>query len=267
MIDHSEDVFEFHTDGEELKERFELSFWRISNLEYDVDERARDYFSWAASLITDPKEEFPFKAEELSWADRSRAAGSFGEELGLYMSIWALELSGYPSLSRKRNLSAMASMLETFIQIYNEFEIAYADGGSGLPDAPSVRDIIYSYLFDYTEELLSDPEDHKMFGLLLCPDPKVSDPRLRDLLMEHRDDLAYFLGDRLSARIREAAQKLRPDRIGCRSDQQEGAASIPLAQPDGGACDRTRSGPVPKEHSINLVNRLRDYLDKYNERI
>ena len=35
-----------------LRERLELSLWRIENLEYDIHEKAREYFQTEASLLS-----------------------------------------------------------------------------------------------------------------------------------------------------------------------------------------------------------------------
>lgn len=142
-----------------LRERLELSLWRIENLEYDIHERARGYFETEASLLLgrirgcgdDPKAaepEDPFLCREYS-------RNIFGGELGDLMSAWSYELLRLSEPSACRDTAKAAAAAETFIQIYNAFEEAYGEAKEGLPKAEHIKDIIYSYIYDYLESFIS----------------------------------------------------------------------------------------------------------------
>ena len=142
-----------------LRERLELSLWRIENLEYDIHERARGYFETEASLLLgrirscgdDPKAaepEDPFLCREYS-------RSIFGGELGDLMSAWSYELRRLSEPSACRDTAKAAAAAETFIQIYNACEEAYGEAKEALPKAEHIKDIIYSYIYDYLESFIS----------------------------------------------------------------------------------------------------------------
>ena len=142
-----------------LRERLELSLWRIENPEGDIHERARGYFETEASLLSgrirgcgdDPKAaepEDPFLCREYS-------RGIFGGELGDLMSAWSYELLRLSEPSACRDTAKAAAAAETFIQIYNAFEEAYGEAKEGLPKVEHIKDIIYSYIYDYLESFIS----------------------------------------------------------------------------------------------------------------
>lgn len=142
-----------------LRERLELSLWRMENLEYDIHERARGYFETEASLLTgrirgcgdDPKAAEP---EDL-FLCREYSRNIFGGELGDLMSAWSYELLRLSEPSACRGTAKAAAAAETFIQIYNAFEEAYGEAKEGLPKAEHIKDIIYSYIYDYLESFIS----------------------------------------------------------------------------------------------------------------
>ena len=246
MNGHEEAVFIFDADGAELRERYELSCERIRELEYDVAPEAVEYFRRAAALVNtrSVSGELPYVSGEETYLYPGYAKEQLGAELGELMSIWFMELTGLVRLGLTDDTGSMTRMLETFIQIYNEFELAFMEH-KGLPEAASVRDIIYSYLYDYAEDMLKalslihgdmdravpelTKEDRRLLDCAahLLARAKDGSPgaagvgqggssgmrgRGDELMLIHRDDLGALLGDRLRARIEEAMDRLGMDR-------------------------------------------------------
>lgn len=241
MSGSEEAVFAFDADGAELCERYELSCERIRSFEYDVAPEALEYFRRAAVLVgtKSMSSELPYMHSGKTYLYPGYAREQLGSELGELMSIWCMEMTGLVRLGLTDDIGSMTRMLETFIQIYNEFELAFMEH-KGLPEAASVRDIIYSYLYDYAEDMLKamgPTQEHMTRGV---PEPSREDRRMADypahlltrsifgplgdtsirqvgdegkldlvdeLMLIHMDDLGAFLGDRLRARIEDAMDR------------------------------------------------------------
>ena len=194
-----------------LRERLELSLWRIENLEYDIHERARENIQTEASLLSGrirneggekaAEQEDPFLCHEY-------CREIFGRELGELMSAWSYELRRLSEPDAGRDIAAAAAEAETLIQIYNAFEEAYQEDKDSLPRAEHIKDIIYSYIYDYSEGFISGylrgaaGEGIMETGLsaAFTEGPEEEACRIRAF---HANDLSLFLGDRLGARILE----------------------------------------------------------------
>ena len=195
-----------------LRERLELSLWRIENLEYDIHEKAREYFQTEASLLSGRIRTEGGGQESAEPEDPFLCHGYcreiFGREMGNLMSAWSYELRRLSEPAACRDIAAAAAEAETLIQIYNAFEEAYLEDKDSLPRAEHIKDIIYSYIYDYSEGFISGylrgtaGEGIMETGLsaVFTEGPEGEDCRIRAL---HANDLSLFLGDRLGARILE----------------------------------------------------------------
>ena len=74
-----------------------------------------------------------------------------GAELGLLLSVWSGEFRDLIRAACEKNLKDMTVLLETFLQLLTAFEEAWAEQGR-LPDSQEIKDILYSYVYDYCLE-------------------------------------------------------------------------------------------------------------------
>ena len=95
--------------------------------------------------------------------DTSYLNPSFAEKklspFGSVLSVLLLEIENLVPSAYEKNLSDITAVLETFIQIYCMFTSSYSEygddhGGSMLPDVQAVKDVLYSYAFDYSQDFL-----------------------------------------------------------------------------------------------------------------
>lgn len=78
---------------------------------------------------------------------------------GGVLSVLLMEIEDLVPSAYEKNLSDITSVLETFIQIYCMFTARFAEyrenpKGNMLPDVQSVKDVLYSYGFDYSWDFL-----------------------------------------------------------------------------------------------------------------
>ncbi|MDO4265358.1 MAG: aminopeptidase [Eubacteriales bacterium] len=88
---------------------------------------------------------------ERSFLNPVYAKKQLGQEFGPLLSVWYTELRGILGYCFEKNMKHVTVMLETFIQIYNEFE----QNGENT-DYQTVKDVMYSYLYDYCAEFTED---------------------------------------------------------------------------------------------------------------
>ncbi len=239
----NEDIYVFPSGEDELRERLEISEERIRGLELDLSPRAEAYFREAGGFICrclDGKVGPSAPLSEEDYLYRDRAEKQLGESLGAMLSSWYMELTGILACLQEDDRPGMLRLMETFIQIYNEFETAYSELGT-LPKDSQIKAVIYSYLHDYCDDIfmgyknwlkMEEPghgqaekkdqrhERNRAYGFLgnvssmlirgvfgtepLCREYgryTSMDHGFSDLLMEHDRDLSLFLGDRLRSRI------------------------------------------------------------------
>lgn len=110
-----------------------------------------------------------------SYADPAYAVSRLGEGYGQLLSAFYAEFRGLISFAYEKRLKDITVLLETFIQLLNEFEMrapeaadgagpAFGSGAAGeagktdaaaaagFPPLKELRDIFYSYVYDYCAE-------------------------------------------------------------------------------------------------------------------
>ena len=166
------------------------------------DESEPDHLYEAVSRYKDT--ELPMPA---AWDEGSRD-GACSE----LMDIWGLELETLELFCSHGEIGAAAALLETHIQLLLEFEDA-REQHTGLPAKKGLKDIIYAYLFDYTEGFIERLYEGRGCDELpirclfdregrLGLDAKIS----KSCLWDHQNDLSAFWGDRLKARMIDALE-------------------------------------------------------------
>lgn len=182
-----------------------------------------------------------------SYANPRYAKARCGEAPGALFSVWMAELCGLSALLLAGRLSHIAAMAETMIQLYNAWT---EDGAEG---AAELKNIVYSYLYDYsaefTEDALSDgllpqepglPEErprHLIERLLFGNGPSVLCGTVcTEFAADHAEDGALFLGDRLRAELLRALAAAK----------REGQA-LPLRQNRRGQLLKTEEKTEPED--------------------
>lgn len=177
-----------------LRERYDLSMDRIREMreEEAVASSFADYFRKTAEFLLNVGEVFAelesgreLSMEECrernrklygdilpenyehSYGNPAWAAAQLGEEYGPLLSFLYGELRGEIACAFEGRLGDMVIMQETFIEVYNLFTMAAADGaalpGEGgedgaktlyLPLAEQVRKVLYWYVSDYCDRMV-----------------------------------------------------------------------------------------------------------------
>jgi len=83
---------------------------------------------------------------------------------GDVLSVLILEIESVIPSAYEKDFYDITPVLETFIQIYCMFESCYTDHCNNpdameLPDVQAVKDVLYSYAFDYSEDFLKKQMD------------------------------------------------------------------------------------------------------------
>ena len=184
---------------EEYGERYQLARDRIQSISGEgVREPFGDYFRTLrdfALLALSEYEDQKATAEinrklyqdlepehyAASYGNPACALSRLGEEYGPLLSAWYREMRGLIPFAYEKNIKDITVILETFIQLYNEFE--YPDTNDG-PTPEQLQDIFYSYLYDYCSEFT---EADLQAGL------EPADSLARRILMESDlSDLSYL---------------------------------------------------------------------------
>lgn len=208
-----------------VEERYELAIARIRNItsEDTVDVCFREYFHKIADfvLMIDELKEciyegsyYKLAMDELeAWNDRlyrdifsdnyahsyanpEYACEKLGEVYGSLLSFLYTELRGAIPYTYERRTEYLDILFELFIEVYNQFE------EEKMPDAGSIRDILYWYASDYCDVFVADRLKEQI-------DPGES--FVTDLIME--SDLSdlrylYFFGEYISENERKTAAHL-----------------------------------------------------------
>ncbi len=114
---------------------------------------------------------------EKSYGNPTYAAAELGPGLGPLLAAFYAQLRGCIVFAYECRLTDITILCETFIEIYNRFE-------EGIPDAGTVRDILYWFFSDYTDVVLP-------YRIREQLDPSLS--FAKDIIMESDlSDLRYL---------------------------------------------------------------------------
>ena len=114
---------------------------------------------------------------ETSYANPAYACRVLGSVYGPFMAWLVTEVRGLIPLTFQGRVADMAAINELFIEVYNKFE-------NGMPDVEEIRNIIYWYISDYSDQTV----DLRIRQLL---DPSLS--FYRDIIMDSDlNDLSYL---------------------------------------------------------------------------
>ncbi len=112
--------------------------------------------------------------------------------LGAELSALRMELQGLVPAAFQRDYEDITCVLETFVQIYCMFAAAGQEQARGertdaAPDRRLLRDVLYSYAYDYSEDFL-----HRKLDAMYIPERSYG----RSVLLSHDfdvpEDLYYF---------------------------------------------------------------------------
>ena len=163
-------------ENEAVRERYELSLERIRAMK---DEEMREpygsYFRWTGAFIemiaglTEQllsgrqlsMEELKGRNECLyhdilpenygeSFANPSFAAEKLGKEMGQLLCFLYTEIRAEIPLAFEMRMEEITAVNETFIEVYNLFQEAFAEGREE-PDARQIQDALYWYVSDYAD--------------------------------------------------------------------------------------------------------------------
>lgn len=128
---------------------------------------------------------------ECSYLNPDYAAAQLGA-LGAELSALRMELQGLVFAAFQRDYEDIACVLETFVQVYCMFASAGQERAAGertedIPDRKLLRDVLYSYVYDYSEDFL-----RRKLDAMYIPQRSYG----RSVLLEHAfaapEDLYYF---------------------------------------------------------------------------
>ena len=163
-------------ENERVMERYQLSMDRIRAMkEEDMAEPYGGYFRSVGAFVEmmDELVNSLYEGEELSlaqmeernlrlygdvlperygesYANPGYAAKQLGKELGQLLCFLYTEIRGEIVLAFERRLEEMTAVNETFIEIYNMFQEAFAEGKKA-PAHKEIQDALYWYVSDYTD--------------------------------------------------------------------------------------------------------------------
>jgi len=120
------------------------------------------------------------------------------KEVCKLQNFWLTELEALSKtaggLDETKKLIALVPAWETTLQILLEAECAKAEN---VPvNEKEIRNILYSYFYDYAEELLANKSQESFLTSFLA----------KDYTQHVRDGLSLFFGDRLKARLLDVLQ-------------------------------------------------------------
>ena len=146
--------------SEALMERLQLCRERLETFSAEgLSEESGAYFRDLGAFALEALEVFsgaPSAGEHRRLCSRVYGApeapmDGLGAELGLLLSVWYGEFRDLIRAACEKNLKDMTVLLETFLQLLTAFEEAWAEQGR-LPDPQEIKDILYSYVYDYCLE-------------------------------------------------------------------------------------------------------------------
>ncbi|SFG31619.1 aminopeptidase [Oribacterium sp. WCC10] len=147
-----------------------------------------------------------FYGEMADGYEKSYLNPSFAEKklspFGGVLSVLYMEITGLIPSAYEKDLSDITAVLETFIQIYCMFVSDYSahvedSSLNELPDVQAIKDVLYSYAFDYSFDFLQRDLDGRYIA---------GDSYTRSVVLNHDFKTAsdlYLLGTYVS----EAAEK------------------------------------------------------------
>ncbi len=163
-----------------MEERYLIALERIESMPRDGDvlPEFREYFDRLSGFILKAVRGFSpeIGAKELeranrelfsdlskegyknSYLDPEYAARRLGSGFGSLLSMFYAELMGLPGLVREGKKESVTILMETFIQLYNLFEAEEA------PTEKEVRDLLYSYLYDYCGDFTAEAVFEELNG-------------------------------------------------------------------------------------------------------
>jgi len=139
----------------ELGERYSLSVQRIKEIqnEHIIEEPYGEYFrSLASFLIEGSYEDLKKEHYEKSYANPAYSVSVFGEEMGRLLSFLYYEsFNILPFYAREEAFDIVVTN-ELFLELYSEFTAQAEEGGEKkIPEAETVKEILYNYVFDYLD--------------------------------------------------------------------------------------------------------------------
>lgn len=223
-------------DSELLKERWQLAAERIREIpgERETREPFRDYFSWMAVWISGriedwkaiekgvywerPLEELQRENRiwyedllgdnyETSWGNPAYAEERLGE-YGKLLSFLYTEVRGLSAFVCEQRLWDCVVVCELFLQIYGAF------CGEEIPSAEEIREIIYWYASDYSEEMAARRVREQVDPSLSFATDLIREADLTDLrylyrfgeyISENELETARFLSGLSEEEIRQMA--------------------------------------------------------------
>ncbi len=166
-----------------LMERYELTFARIAQIQQDksiTDEAFADYFRQTASFMMQIKniseqigagvldkmslkelqhqnavlyEDVIAVNYDTSYANPDYACARLGLDYGRLLSFLYVEIRGIIVYAYEQNITRMVPLAELFVEVYCAFTDAVQDEQE-LPPYESVKDIIYWYISDYSDDAI-----------------------------------------------------------------------------------------------------------------
>jgi leucyl aminopeptidase (aminopeptidase T) len=166
--------------NEILKERYELSCIRINEIR-DSQETVQDfkeYFERTAAFILDVvavfendhdnkdidelrKENKAIYSDiiggnyETSYANPAFACSKLGDEYGRILSFLYSEIRAMIPYAFEKKLEDMVIRMELFVEIYSDFEYAYAETKQS-PNSDELKETLYWFVSDYSETAVAD---------------------------------------------------------------------------------------------------------------
>lgn len=143
-----------------------------------------------------------------SYTNPAYAEGCFGEEYGKLLCFLAAELRSIIVPAFEQSLEDLVIRLELFLEVYGSF-CCEKEENDKLPEAKSIREILYYYVNDYTREAF----DRKLYDML----EPASDFALKIIEGDISDPrYLYFFGEYVTENqiaAWEHLQNLNPDTI------------------------------------------------------
>ncbi|MDO4438864.1 MAG: aminopeptidase [Eubacteriales bacterium] len=216
-MEYNENVIEIDYSLSAFKERYELSIERIKDIDYKINtdfaacfreinefillcdkefrERKADKETNTRLFKTYTDEEYESSYLNPQYANKK--LGKYGE----LFSVWYMELRGLVPFLYEERIKDMTVMLETHIQIYNEFEEKYNEAeklkkeglaAEDIPEYEIIKDVLYSYMYDYCSEFVEEQLEEELTGARSFAREIVMNAELSDL-SEH--SYLYKMGE------------------------------------------------------------------------
>ena len=216
-MEYNENVIEIDYSFSAFKERYKLSVQRIKDMDYKINAGFTACFREINEFILLCDKEFRerradretnirlFNAYtkdgyENSYLNPQYASGKIGR-YGELFSVWYMELRGLVPFLYENRIQDMTVMLETHIQLYNEFEEKYEEAlklrkegldADDIPDYDLLKDILYSYVYDYCYDFVENQLEEELTGARSFAREVVMNADLTDLT-EH--SYLYGMGE------------------------------------------------------------------------